>query len=214
MTVSSATTRNSYSGNASTTAFAYGFKIFATTDLEVVIRSAAGVETIKTLSTHYSVSGAGVASGGNVTFGSAPASGETVIIRRKLTLTQGTDYVENDSFPANSHEDALDRLTMITQQIQEEVGRSLKASTTTTITTPTFTEAAGVWRHRDHRSGCDEHFGGRHRQCRRLRFGGDRRHQTRYYHDRRQSQWCSGSGGRRGRRYGHHACRRGQDTGR
>lgn len=142
MTVSSATTRNSYSGNASTTAFAYGFKIFATTDLEVVIRSAAGVETIKTLSTHYSVSGAGVASGGNVTFGSAPASGETVIIRRKLTLTQGTDYVENDSFPANSHEDALDRLTMITQQIQEEVGRSVKASTTTTLTTPTFTEAA------------------------------------------------------------------------
>ena len=142
MTVSSATTRNSYSGNGSTTAFAYGFKIFATSDLEVVIRSSAGVETIKTLTTHYSVSGAGDASGGNVTFGSAPASGETVIIRRKLTLTQGTDYVENDSFPANSHEDALDRLTMITQQIQEEVGRSLKASTTNTLTTPTFTEAA------------------------------------------------------------------------
>ena len=73
MTVSSATTRNSYSGNGSTTAFAYGFKIFATSDLEVVIRSSAGVETIKSLSTHYSVSGAGDASGGNVTFGSAPA---------------------------------------------------------------------------------------------------------------------------------------------
>ena len=42
MTVSSATTRNSYSGNGSTTAFAYAFKIFATSDLEVVIRLCAG----------------------------------------------------------------------------------------------------------------------------------------------------------------------------
>jgi len=144
MTVSGTTTKNSYSGNASTTAFAYGFKIFAVGDLEVVIRSAVGVETIKTINTHYSVSGAGVTAGGNVTFGAAPAAGETVIIRRKLGLVQNTDYVENDSFPANSHEDALDRLTMITQQIQEEVGRSLKASTTTTLTTPTFTEAAAA----------------------------------------------------------------------
>ena len=142
MTVSSTTTKVSYSGNGSTTAFAYTFKIFATSELEVIIRSAAGAETVKSLTTHYSVSGAGAAGGGNVTFGSAPASGETVIIRRKLTLTQGTDYVENDPFPASSHEDALDRLTFITQQMQDELDRSIKASTSNTITTPAFTEAA------------------------------------------------------------------------
>ena len=34
MTVSSTTVKNSYSGNSSTTAFAYTFKIFADTDLE------------------------------------------------------------------------------------------------------------------------------------------------------------------------------------
>ena len=68
MTISSTTVKNSYSANSSTTAFAYTFKIFADTDLQVIIRSSTGTETTKTLTTHYTVSGAGDASGGNVTF--------------------------------------------------------------------------------------------------------------------------------------------------
>jgi len=144
MTVSTTTNRASYSGNGSTTAFAYGFKIFADADLTVIIRASTGVETTKTLSTHYNVSGAGSASGGNVTFtsGNTPASGETVVILRSLTLTQGTDYVANDPFPAESHEDALDRLTMITQQLNEAQGRSLKVSQTNVIATSEFTADA------------------------------------------------------------------------
>lgn len=144
MTVSTTTNRASYSGNGSTTAFAYGFKIFADADLTVIIRSSAGVETTKTLTTHYTVSGAGTDSGGNVTFttGNVPASGETVVILRKLTLTQATDYVANDPFPAESHEDALDRLTMITQQLDEAVGRSLKVSQTNVIATSEFTTSS------------------------------------------------------------------------
>ena len=144
MTVSTTTNRASYSGNGSTTAFAYGFKIFADADLTVIIRASTGVETTKALSTHYNVSGAGSASGGNVTFtsGNTPASGETVVILRSLTLTQGTDYVANDPFPAESHEDALDRLTMITQQLNEAQGRSLKVSQTNVIATSEFTADA------------------------------------------------------------------------
>tara|TARA_R100001129_G_scaffold38511_1_gene25924 strand:+ start:62 stop:1945 length:1884 start_codon:yes stop_codon:yes gene_type:complete len=146
LSVSSTTTKNSYSGNGSTTAFAYAFKIFADADLEVIIRASAGTETTKTLTTHYTVSGAGSDSGGTVTFttGNTPASGETVVIRRKLTLTQGTDYVENDPFPANSHEDGLDRLTFIAQGIQEELDRSFKVSKTNSITTPEFTDDAST----------------------------------------------------------------------
>ena len=144
MTVSTTTNRASYSGNGITDAFAYGFKIFADADLTVIIRSSAGVETTKTLTTHYTVSGAGTDSGGNVTFttGNIPASGETVVILRKLTLTQGTDYVANDPFPAESHEDALDRLTMIAQQHDEAIGRALKVSQTNVIATSEFTTSA------------------------------------------------------------------------
>jgi hypothetical protein len=142
MTVSSTTTKNSYSGNGSTTTFAYGFKIFADADLTVILRSSTGVETVQSLTTHYTVTNAGNASGGNVVFGSAPASGVTVVIRRNMALTQSTDYVANDPFPAATHEDALDRLTFISQQMQEEVDRTIKLSRTNTMTSTEFTVGA------------------------------------------------------------------------
>tara|TARA_R100001509_G_scaffold165689_1_gene148918 strand:+ start:2485 stop:4254 length:1770 start_codon:yes stop_codon:yes gene_type:complete len=146
MTVSSTTTKVSASGDGSTAAFNYTFKIFADSEMEVIIRSSTGTETTKTLTTHYNVSGAGNDAGGTVTFtsGNIPASGETVVLRRKLALTQGTDYVENDPFPANSHEDGLDRLTFITQGLQEELDRAFKVSKTNSITTPEFTENAAA----------------------------------------------------------------------
>jgi hypothetical protein len=142
MTVSSTTTKNSYSGDGSTTTFAYAFKIFADADLTVILRSAAGTETVQTLTTHYTVTNAGNANGGNVVFGSAPASGVTVVIRRNMAQTQSTDYTANDPFPAESHEDALDRLTFIAQQQQEEVDRSIKLSRTNTMTSTEFTVGA------------------------------------------------------------------------
>ena len=146
MTVSSTTVKNSYSGNSSTTVFAYTFKIFADTDLQVIIRSSTGTETTKTLTTHYTVSGAGDASGGNVTFtsGNTPATGETVVIRRGVPQTQAIDYIANDPFPAESHEEGLDRATMTTQQMQEELDRSFKVSRTNTITSSEFTDDAAT----------------------------------------------------------------------
>ena len=143
MTVSSTTVKNSYSGNDSTTAFAYTFKIFADTDLQVIIRSSTGTETVKTLTTHYTVSGAGDASGGNVTFtsGNTPATGETVVIRRAVPQTQAIDYIANDPFPAETHEEGLDRATMTTQQMQEELDRSFKVSRTNTIASSEFTDS-------------------------------------------------------------------------
>mgnify|MGYP003135905437 CR=1 FL=1 len=142
MTVSSTTTKNSYSGNGSTTVFAYAFKIFAEADLKVIVRSSTGTETTKTLNADYTVSGVGVTSGGNVTFGSAPASGETVVIRREAALTQTTDYTANDPFPAEDHENALDKLTFHTQQQQEELDRAIKLSRTNTMTSTEFTVGA------------------------------------------------------------------------
>jgi len=85
MTISTTTIKNSYSGDDTTTVFAYAFKIATTADIEVIIRSSAGVETTKTLTTHYSVSGAGVATGGNVTMDTAPVTGETLFL---TTLTR------------------------------------------------------------------------------------------------------------------------------
>ena len=145
MTVSTTTLKNSYSGNGSTTAFAYGFKVFASSELKVFIRSSAGAETLKTEGTgsaNYGVSGVGSSSGGNVTFVTAPASGETVVILRDTALTQSLDLVENDPFLSDSFEDSLDKLTHTVQELDEEVQRSFKVSKTNSITTPEFTDSA------------------------------------------------------------------------
>jgi len=143
MTVSSTTTKNSYNGNGILTAFAYGFKIFDEDDIAVILRDdATGTESTQSITTHYSVSGVGSASGGNITFGTAPATGKTVVLLRTTPLTQATDYTPNDPFPADAHEDALDKLTFIAQELQEELGRSIKISQTNSIATAEFTQDA------------------------------------------------------------------------
>ena len=144
MTVSSTTVKSTASGDGSTTQFAYTFKIFANTDLEVIIRSATGTETVKLLATHYTVAGVGDASGGSITFtsGNTPASGETVVIRREVPQTQAIDYIANDPFPAESHEEGLDRATMVAQQVSEESDRAIKLSRTNTMNSTEFTVGA------------------------------------------------------------------------
>jgi hypothetical protein len=145
MTVSTTIIKSSHNGNGSTTTFAYAFKILQDSDLVVIIRNnSTGTETTKTLTTHYTVSGAGDASGGSITFtsGNIPANGETVVIRRNVPQTQVIDYIANDPFPAESHEEGLDRATMIAQQVSEEADRSIKLSRTNTMTSTEFTVGA------------------------------------------------------------------------
>ena len=139
MTVTSSTNRASYSGNGSLTTFAYGFKIFDQDELTVILRSSAGVETVQTLTTHYSVTGVGAAGGGNVVFGTAPAAGVTIVVLRELDLEQGLNLVPNDPFPAESLESSLDKLTFMVQQHNEELGRTIKASRTNVLAGSEFT---------------------------------------------------------------------------
>jgi Mg2+/Co2+ transporter CorC len=83
LTISTTIIKSSSNGSGSTSAFTYSFKITDDDDIQVIIRSATGVETVKTLGTHYNVSGVGNNSG-TVTFtsGNIPASGETVVIKK------------------------------------------------------------------------------------------------------------------------------------
>jgi len=149
MTISSTTVKNSYAGNGTLDTFNYTFKIFADADIQVIIRDASATETVKTLTTHYTVTGAGNANGGTIVFtsGNIPTGTETVVIRRASPQTQAIDYIANDPFPAESHEEGLDRSMMAIQQLQEEIDRSIKLSRTNTMTSTEFavgaTERAG-----------------------------------------------------------------------
>ena len=140
MTISTTTIKDSYTGNGSTSAFTYNFKIADDDDIQVIIRAANGTETVKTKTTHYTVSGVGNNSG-TVTFtaGNIPTGTQTVILRRSTPQTQELDLIENDPLPANSIETAYDKLTQISQELQEQIDRSIKLSRTNTITSTEFT---------------------------------------------------------------------------
>lgn len=134
MTVSSETNRVQYNGTGSTTEFAVSFYFLDDSHLQVILTDTSGNDTTQTITTHYTVTGAGDFSGGTVTMVTAPASGEKLTIVRNVPFTQATDYVENDPFPADTHEQALDKLTMLSQQLDEKSDRSLRAPTSTSIT--------------------------------------------------------------------------------
>jgi len=148
MTIAKTVRRVQYAGNGSTTPFAFAYRFFDDADLEVYITvDATGVQTQQTLTTHYTVSNNGDETGGTVTMVTAPASGETLTILGAVPLTQSTDYTGNDPFPAETHETALDRLTLQVQELQERLDRALKVqeSDATTTTLPSTIDRAGKY---------------------------------------------------------------------
>lgn len=134
MTISTGYSPDTYSGDNSTTVFSYTFRILDEDHIEVVLIDASGNQTVQTKTTHYTVSGVGNSGGGNVTFLSAPSGTETVMLRRNTPLEQQTDYVEADIFPAETHEEALDKLTTIVQQLDEKLSRAVTAPNNNIIT--------------------------------------------------------------------------------
>lgn len=147
--VSSTTNRITYAGNGSTTAFAVPFYFLANADLVVIERNnSTNVETTKTITSHYTVSGAGQVAGGTVTMVTAPASGTTLIIYRDPSKLQDLDLRNNAPLPADEVEAKLDRLTMITQRLGEQVSRCLRMTdgnpTSVNMTLPTTLAASSV----------------------------------------------------------------------
>jgi hypothetical protein len=125
LTVSSEISRWNYTGNGATLAFAYTTKIFAKTDLDVYVAT-----VLQTVDTHYTVSGIGSDSGGNVTFLSAPANGAAVAIVKDVPYTQEESLPLGGDFASTTVEDMADKLTILLQQSKSLVDRSLRQTDT------------------------------------------------------------------------------------
>jgi len=136
MTVSSALDRKTFTGNDVTVAFATTPVVFfLETDLQVyVITTATGVSVLQSLTTDYSVAG-GAGAVGTVTMLTAPASTETLLIKRVVPATQLADFVNNDASDAEVAEDALDKLTMLAQQLSADKSYPVRISDAETPTT-------------------------------------------------------------------------------
>ena len=135
MTISSSDARTGpYAGNDATTVFSYDFRILDETHIQVILTDASGVETVQTLTTHYTVSGVDAANGGNVTMLTPPATGETLTFIRIVPLTQAVDYKTRGAVQPNGLERALDKLTQIDQDQQEDLARALLMPASTDLT--------------------------------------------------------------------------------
>lgn len=125
MTISATTLRKSFTGDGSTTAFSFDKRFLADADLKVYQEG-----TLKTITTHYTVTGAGNSGGGTVTFLTAPAVDDEIVIINDPANTQSLDLVGNDPFPAESLEAVLDRLTLQIQRCRDLISRSVVLSDT------------------------------------------------------------------------------------
>lgn len=125
MTIASTETKVIYGGNGSTTTFAVPFMFLRNADIEVVLVDAEDAEYVQSEGTDYLLTGAGDQTGGTCVMSGVPEPGQTLVIRREPAMVQEVDYVENDAFPAATHEAALDKLTMICQALAEKLDRAI-----------------------------------------------------------------------------------------
>lgn len=115
--------------NGVTTAFAFNFKILLASDLIVRTKSALGVYSAAlTLGVDYSVSFDPNAETGTVTMAVAGATGTFVNILRASNLQQGVRYPRDNNLPAKTTETAIDKLTMIAQELSAGVAPGVSAA--------------------------------------------------------------------------------------
>jgi microcystin-dependent protein len=124
MTLSTQTSKAAFSGNGVSTVFPLPFPFLRDADIKALLRQD-GFETPLAPGQHYTLTGAGSASGGSLVMRNPPATGQTLVAWRAPAIVQEVDYVENSVFPAETHEAALDLLTMICQSLQEQLGRAV-----------------------------------------------------------------------------------------
>lgn len=136
MTVTNETCRIVYTpGDGVTLVFPFPYYFFANSNLVVTKKLIASpyTETVLVLDTDYSVTGASNPAGGTVTLVAVVAATYHLIIERIMPLTQVTDYVENDSMPAETLEASLDKIVMITQQLQAQIDEDIALNLPTLV---------------------------------------------------------------------------------
>ena len=104
-----------------TTSFAVTFEFFADADLKVYVD-----DVLKTITTHYTVSG-GNGSTGTVTMSVTGATGgSTVVITRDIALERTTDFPSSGAFNISTLNTELDRLVAIDADRNDTLSRSIR----------------------------------------------------------------------------------------
>jgi len=113
--------RAQYTATSGQTAFTVSFEFFANSDLKVYRNS-----TLLTLTTNYTVTGAGVTGGGTVTLVTGATAGDIVTIVRDVPVARTSDFPTSGPFNIEALNTDLDRLTAMVQQQETLDSRSLR----------------------------------------------------------------------------------------
>ena len=153
MTISEKTTsaRNDYIGNGVVTNFSFTFDVLNEANsltgknysLKVLLTTS-GTEAEQVEDTDYTVTYDSATRLGSVTFTTVPAKSVLITLLSDVSKTQSTDYINigTDKFPADSHEKTVDKLTLITRELQEVIDRAILLSESSTISGVTLPVSA------------------------------------------------------------------------
>ena len=132
--IESGTIKTTFSGDGKTTAFPYSFTINSVADMHVAIHNSETGNTIELSSDFYVDTSAkivhypGYAPGQEPAMMEQPAvlpNGYTLTIFRQTNVNQLTDL--GSRYPLKSIETMIDKLTMIAQEHDEQIGRSVQS---------------------------------------------------------------------------------------
>ena len=123
-----------YAGTGAVSTFPFGFKVFATSDLQVLRTDSLGNDVTLTLDADFTVllnADQEAAPGGTVTLiAGALASDYSLTITSSVPYLQPIDITNQGGFYPRVIMAALDRLTILCQQLFQAVSRSLQVSVT------------------------------------------------------------------------------------
>lgn len=111
--------RIQYTADGELTTYDFPFVIFKSNDLEAYLGNT------KQASNTYTISGVGDSDGGSVTFNEAPASGTIITLIRNLSIERTSDFQEGSTLRSKVLNDELDYQIACTQQIAENLNRSM-----------------------------------------------------------------------------------------
>ena len=119
MTVSNQTPKSSYVANGSTSIFAFNFRIIDSSDL-IVYED--GVQ----VTSGFTINGVNASGGGWIEYSVAPVNGTTILLARNMSPVRETDYQNSGNFRAQSVNSDHDRHWLLSQQLIENLSRSLQ----------------------------------------------------------------------------------------
>lgn len=111
MTVNVQKPYNDLVGSGSITRFAFTFGVVETYDIVILVAGVLQVESSAYVLENLTDIG------GDIVFTTAPALDASVLILRRTTMTQQVDYVSGSPFQAETHENGLDKIIYILQEL-------------------------------------------------------------------------------------------------